>query len=225
MNYIEQIYQFLRELEQHNDREWFRPRKPEFEALRQLWIQDVERLTALLAQDTPELATPNAIKVFRIYRDTRFSRDKAPFKTYFSATLRPRVTGPHSAACYYVQMGVGTGYTESGLYGGIWMPERPELNKLRHAIVDNIEEFNSIIHDPELERLAPGWFSESLKKVPLGWPKDHPQAQLLKLKEFGKFTPCSPQFFTSPGWVQRAAEIMAHFKPLVDFINYSLFEE
>ena len=99
------------------------------------------------------------------------------------------------------------------------------LNKLRQAIVDNIEELEEITNNPALLKHYPSWIGDSLKNVPKGWDKEHPQAELLKLKEYGRLCPCKEAFFRDPAWVEIAAERFSLLKPLNDFLNYSLDEE
>jgi uncharacterized protein (DUF2461 family) len=99
------------------------------------------------------------------------------------------------------------------------------LRKLRNAIVDNIEEFESIINEPELKRLYPNWIGRALKTAPKGWPKDHPQIELLRLTDYGKGLNLSRDFYLSPDWPERIAELMRPLKPLIDFLNYSIDEE
>ena len=99
------------------------------------------------------------------------------------------------------------------------------LNKLRHAIVDNIDEFEEIINNPEFVKHFPSWIGDSLKNVPKGWDKDHPQAGLLKLKEYGRLCSCKEAFFRDPARVEIAAHRFSLLKPLIDFLNYSLDED
>ena len=99
------------------------------------------------------------------------------------------------------------------------------FSKMRHAIVDNIEELEEILAAPELQRLYPGWCGNALKTIPKGWPKDHPQAPLLRLLDYGKEHELDIRFFDDPAWPERCSELMRPLKPLVDFINYSLYEE
>ena len=95
----------------------------------------------------------------------------------------------------------------------------------RNAIVDNIEEFRAIIDAPDMKRYYPGWISESLKSAPKGWPKDHPDIDLLRLKDYGKFCRCDEKFFDTPDWPAKVAERFRILKPMVDFLNYSIDEE
>lgn len=217
--YIKRLYRFLEKLSQNNDREWFRANRAEYDELRSLWMEDLDRLILLMAKEIPALARQNAKScAFRIYRDTRFSTDKRPFKDYFSATINPEGRKPHGAG-YYLQMGP---HEDNGLYGGIWCPDSKTLNTLRREIVANIEEFEEALSNPEIEKLFPSWCGTSLKTAPKGWDKNHPQIELLRLKEYGKFNPCKPEFFLDPSWPEISAERLLLLKPFVDFLDYSI---
>lgn len=221
--YVYRLYDFLEQLARNNNREWFKAHKPEFDELRALWLDDIDRLIAHMTAWEPSMATQTAKTcAYRIYRDTRFSEDKTPYKTYMSAIFSGAGRHAHRA-CYYLQMDIRP--EESGLYGGLWCPDAAMLRKLRRAIVDNSEEFEGIINVPELSRLYPGWIGSSLKTVPKGYEKDHPLAHLLRLKDYGKAHLCDRRFFTDPAWPERSAELFRALKPLNDFLNYSLDED
>lgn len=235
-NYIPRLYEFLSELGRRQDRQWFKENKSLYDDLRQLWIADIDRLIGLCGEWWPQVKGQTGQgSVYRIYRDTRFSPDKSPFKTYFSATVSPH--GRSSSAAhlpgYYIQVGPGReggatdGYEAdaSGLYGGLWCPESAILKKLRKAIVDNIDEFEEIINEPELNRLFPGWYGPRLKTIPKGYDRDHPQAELLRLKEYGKFKPEGIGFFSDPSWPEKAAGYLKTLHPLLNFLEYSINEE
>ncbi len=222
-SYIPRLWQFLREVGANNNRPWFMAHKEEYDELRRLWFADLDRLVAAMAEWEPELRGLSGRSVaYRFYRDIRFSPDKSPYKTYFSASISRYGRKAHMPG-YYLHMGP---HEMTGLYGGMWMPDSQMLRKLRNAIVDNIEEFTGIISEPEFLRFYPEWFGESLKTVPKGWPKDHPNADLLRLKEYGRWTPLDEHFFASnPDWPQIVADRFRLLKPLNDFLSYSLEEE
>lgn len=214
---------FLRQLAANNNRPWFADHKGLYEELRGRWIGDIDRLLAYASEWDASLGRLSGKEcVYRIYRDTRFSPDKSPYKTYFSAGMSCRGRS-NAAAGYYLQADIRPG--QSGVYGGLWCPDSAMLRKIRHAIVDNIEEFEAILADSELSRLYPGWCGNSLKTIPKGWAKDHPQAGLLRLLDYGKVHAVDIDFFCDSAWPERCADIMRPLKPLVDFINYSLYEE
>lgn len=215
-----QLFDFLTRLAENNDRPWFAANRAEFDALREQWIDSVQRIVNALAVDDPSLRGVRASDcVYRIYRDTRFSHDKSPFKTYFSALISP--TGRHcDRACYYVHVGV----EECAVYGGVWSPEASVLKKLRRAIVDNIEEFREITETPEIEALYPGWYGRKLKTAPKGYDRDHPDIDLLRLTEYGKCHELDRAFFDAADWPEKVASMLRILKPMNDFLNYSIDE-
>ena len=215
------LFKYLEELAKNNNRPWFMAHKEEFDELRLKWHADIDRLIAAASQWEPAYRwLDGKNSTFRIYRDTRFSADKTPYKTYFSAALSPRGKSSDMAG-YYISAGIA----DCGIYGGIWAPDAQQLRKMRHAIVDNIEEFEEILADPELQRLYPHWWGPTLKTIPKGWPKDHPQAPLLRLLHYGREHSLSPEFFADSSWPEKAADMMRPLHRLINFINYSLFEE
>lgn len=223
MNYIDRLHTFFEQLKENNNRPWFAEHKKEYEELRALWLEDIDRMIAAMTAWEPALAGQTAKScAYRIYRDTRFSPDKTPFKLYFSAAVSPwgRKT---DRAGYYIETGIRGGNDE-GLYAGIWCPEPPVLKKLRHAIVDNIEEFTDIIDNPELRKNFPVWVGDTLKTVPKGWDRNHPQAELLRRKDYGRFAPCGTKFYRNNDWPLVAADMFRTVKPFVDFLNYSIDE-
>lgn len=220
-NYVPRLYRFLRELAANNNREWFAEHKPEYQELRGLWEQDIDRLIGCMSVWEPSLSHLTAKSTaYRIYRDIRFSPDKTPFKTYFSAAFSRYGKSTHRA-CYYLHM---DGTAEGGLYGGMWCPDSAMLRKLRKAIVDNVEEFESIVRNPELESTFPEWYGERLKTIPKGYDRNHPQAEYLKLKEYGRFAPVAPEVFYDESWPEIVSEKFRVIRPLIEFLNYSLDE-
>ncbi|MDE6271318.1 MAG: DUF2461 domain-containing protein [Muribaculaceae bacterium] len=214
---------FLRRLADNNNRVWFAEHRSEYDDVRAQWLAEVDRYIARLAEHDPRVAHQQAkSQVYRIYRDTRFSPDKTPYKTYFSAAFQVEGRRDERAG-YYLQM--DNRPEEGGIYGGLWCPDAQELRKLRHAIVDNIDELRDILDEPELRRLyGERWCGPALKTAPAGWPKDHPCIELLRLKSYGKFHSLPPEFFSRPDWPEEAADRTAPLRPLIDFINYSLDE-
>lgn len=223
MYYVSRLYEFLDELGRNNNRPWFAEHKEEYLELRDLWLADLDRLIGCMTAWWPELAGQTArTAAYRIYRDTRFSLDKTPYKTMFSASISPWGRKSERAGCY-IEIG-NARYYDQGLYGGVWCLASPVLRKLRHAIVDNIEEWEAIVKNRDLERDFPGWCSETLKTMPKGWERNHPQAEYLRMTNYGKWHRCDRNFFLDPSWPERSAELISELKPLIDFINYSIDE-
>ena len=216
------LIDFLNLLSDNNNRPWFQQHKAIYDDLRARWIDDLDRLIAALSAREPELTyVAGADCAYRIYRDTRFSPDKTPYKTYFSAQVSPHGRRTDEAA-YYIHASIAPG--DSGLYGGIWSPDAAKLRILRRAITDNIEEFREIISAPAMLKAYPQWCGRRLKTVPKGWPKNHPDADLLALCDIGRFHAVTSTFFLDPSWPDKAADTLHLLQPLNRFINYSLHE-
>ena len=212
---INDVLAFLRQLAINNDRNWFKANKDRYDALRAPWEQDMERLISMVADFDPQ-ARGLTVKdsVYRIYRDIRFSRDKRPYKDYFSGVIGKG--GRHTVQSgYYVHIGV----EEMMLCGGIWWPEKPILDQLRGLIDAEPEEFLAIVNNPAITSRYE-WMSQSLKTVPKGYPKDHPLAQYLKMKEYLLVKRVDEAYFDCDDWVERVAADLQPLKPLHDFLNY-----
>jgi uncharacterized protein (TIGR02453 family) len=171
---------FLEDLEERNTKEFFDANKDVFrEQVQAPFAALVEAAAARLRRSVPDLGEP---KVFRIYRDLRFSKDKTPYKTSMSASLPSRAStddgGPGVATGYYVNVGPAGLYTASGLYHAA----RPDLERVRAAIADpdTGPELEAILGRAAAKGLAP-WL-DPLQRTPRAWPADHPRAHLLKAR-------------------------------------------
>jgi uncharacterized protein (TIGR02453 family) len=171
---------FLEDLEEHNSKEFFDPRRRVFtEQVQAPFVALVEAATARLRRTVPGLGKP---KVFRIYRDLRFSKDKTPYKTSMSASVPIRPPGEEDGAGvdtgFYVNVGPAGLYVASGLYH----PERPALDRVRAAIADPElgGELEVILRRAAAKHLEP-WL-DPLQRMPKPWPADHPRAELLKAR-------------------------------------------
>ena len=185
---------FLAELAQNNDRAWFQPRKSDYERLLK---EPMEALVTALAErfearGLPLQADPKR-SVSRIYRDTRFAKDKSPYKTNIYARF-PWIGrgsghdasdgGAHGPGGYFNVM-PGQSYVG----GGMWMPEKPRLEAFRAAILDDPDRVRAALEDPGLlAEFGPVHSHDSLKRVPPGFPPDHPMAELFRYKDviFGR---------------------------------------
>jgi len=214
-SYIPNIIDWLRQLAIHNDRNWFKSHKEQYDALRKPWEADMERLISLVS-DYDAQARGLMVRdcVYRIYRDIRFSHDKSPYKTYFSGVIGKG--GRHTVqSCYYVHFQPDN----IMLCGGIWWPERDILNNLRHLIDAEGDEFLSIVSDPTITEHY-RWESETLKTMPKGFASDHPLAQFLKMKEYILVRHLDEDYFHCDDWVARVATDLSPLKPLHDFLNF-----
>ena len=173
--------QFLADLADNNERSWFQPRKGDFERLLKV---PLEELCVALDERFRERGIPLSAdpvrSPFRIYRDVRFSKDKSPYKTHVSASF-PSLDG-HAGAGAYFHLSPGEIYAG----GGMWHPDRARLAAWR-TIVDRGVGLEAL-DDPAFVATFGSVGGDALSRVPQGFPKDHPRAELLKLKDvtFGR---------------------------------------
>ncbi len=176
---------FLTELAANNDRAWFQPRKADYERLLKRPLEDLCRALAdeLATRDLPLVSDP-ARSPFRIYRDIRFSRDKRPYTTHASASFSWR--GAERDARLGAYFHFEPGRMSTG--GGMWHPETPRLAAWRALVASDPTRVHAAIEDPGFVAEFGGVGGDRLTRVPAGYPKDHPDADLLRLKDvtFGR---------------------------------------
>ena len=220
MTGISRMLEFITELRDNNNREWFAAVKPEYEKIRNECYDEIDKLIALISPFDENLIGVEAKDcVYRIYRDIRFSADKSPFKTHFGIVLGKGGRKCWDAA-YYLRIEPG----ECALYGGVWFPEQPVLTRLRHDIYDNIEEFMAILEKPDFKAKFKGLTGDSLKSMPKGFPKDCPYGDIIKMKEFLVMEHFPDKYFSNKKWQESIASDIKLMKPFIDFLNYT-FEE
>lgn len=207
--------QFLRNLEKNNNREWFNENKTLYQEAQQDVISFVEKLIEEMADFDEEMGKLEAKKsVFRIYRDTRFSKDKTPYKTNFGAGLG--MGKGNKISGYYLHIEPGKSFLASGVY----KPEPTVLKTIRQEISAFGDEFKAILEQDEFRNYFRGLSVEDkLKKVPQGFEKDDKMAEYLKLKHFIVTHPVSDEQLLSENAFKEFAKIFKAMKPLNDFLQ------
>lgn len=209
---------FLEELKRNNNREWFAENKLKYENARLNVLNFVEKLLEEIGSfDESILKTDAKKSLFRIYRDTRFSLDKTPYKTNFGASLGfKRASG---SAGYYLHIEP----EKSFIAGGVYHPDSQDLKKIRKEISANGDEFLPILRQNEFRNNFRGLSVEHrLQRVPAGFEKDDPMAEFLKLKSFNVSHPVSDEALMSSLAAKNFAKIFKSIKPLNDFLAEAL---
>jgi len=207
--------EFFRNLARNNRREWFQPRKAAFEALvKQPMHQLVEAVNGELRRFAPAYATDPAKAVFRIYRDTRFSKDKSPYKTHIAASFRHReLGGEGGGAGFYFAVS----HKELAIGGGMYMPAPATLLAVRAHLAEHHRELRKILAAKSVRALLGELQGERLTRVPKGWPADHPAADLLRYKQLFLYVELPPELAVGPG-IQK--EIVSRFKAMTPFLEF-----
>ena len=215
---------FLRNLKRHNERPWFEAHRPQYEADVKGPMRDlIEEMDVRLARLAPEIIGDPKRSMFRIYRDIRFSSDKSPYKTHASCWFYhrdgTRGVGREAAgggAGFYFQIAPGDSFTG----GGMWMPPREALVKLRDAIAEDPSGFAKIATDKRVRRRFGGLDEEAvLRRVPRGFAPDHPGARWLKFQSFVTGRALSDAQAISARLPALLAADFALMVPLVRWIN------
>ena len=220
--------QFLADLAENNDRAWFQPRKAEFERLLK---EPMEALVAALAdalaaRQVPMLADPKRAP-FRIYRDTRFSKDKAPYKNHLAATFPWVESAPGTpAGGDHDERAHGNGgyfhFQPGEMYvgGGMWQMEKPRLDAFRVAVRDEPDRVRAAVEAPGFV----AWFGDvhphdELKRFPPGYPQDHPLARMFLWKDLVFGRRLSDEEVRSPDLPDKIAEGFATAAPVFRFLQ------
>jgi uncharacterized protein (TIGR02453 family) len=210
---------FLRALKRNNDREWFRARKDRYDLLlRAPMIAAIERLAVDLRQFAPDLVANSKTSLYRIYRDTRFSNDKAPLKTNVAAVFPCRGLGKHAGAGLYFE--VTPGWVWIG--GGMYAPDTSTLQRVREHIAVNPRRLRTLVEAPAFRRAVGKLEGEQLQRVPRGFPRDHEAADYLRFRQFLAGRELPPAFATSPRFYSALVTTFRQVAPLINFLNEPL---
>jgi len=206
--------EFLRALARNNRREWFQPRKQMFEEqVKQPMRALVETVNTALMGFAPELATEPEKAIYRIYRDTRFSKDKTPYKTHIAASFHHRPSAGQSDGGFYFAVS----HKEVAIGGGVYMPQPTELLGIRNHIAGRHEELRRILRARQVKQLFGELQGEQLSRVPKGFACDHPAADLLRFKRFVLYVELAPELATTPALY---SEILKRFRAMTPFLRF-----
>lgn len=176
------LFTYLANLAQHNNREWFLANKTTYDQLRAQFETDVAWLAQELLKLDPALGTLEPRRcMFRINRDVRFSRNKDPYKTNFSAYFTTNGDKKGNGPGYYLQLGPGG---QTLIAGGLYEPEKTQLAAIRQEIDYNADALHQVLWMPAFQKYFAGLSGEQLKRIPTGYPPDHPEGNLLRFKSF-----------------------------------------
>lgn len=218
---MKEILQFLKELRENNNREWFNQNKDRYKEVRRKVENLASELITGLSAIEPEAAKmmPSDC-LYRIYRDTRFSNDKTPYKQHIGIYINP-FGGKKSQLCgYYLHIEPGNSFVG----GGLWCPPTQILKAVRQSIYDNIEEYLEIIENPEFKAFYPVVGEDFLKTAPKSFDKNWEHIDLLKPKCFTVMSTISDRTLCSKDGMKKVIEGFRVQKPFNDFINF-IFEE
>jgi uncharacterized protein (TIGR02453 family) len=208
---------FLRGLKRNNKREWFQARKEIFDThVRAPMEQLVEAINAELLQFAPEHITDPKKAIYRIYRDTRFSPDKTPYKTHIAAIFPRRGLDRHTSAGFYFHVSP----EETGVASGLYQPGKEELLGVRTWIQQNHERFRKASRAPE--KLVGKFRGEPLTRTPKGFDSTHPADDLVRMKSWVYWMELKPELAETPKLLPELIQRFRAAAPVVEMLNTPL---
>lgn len=213
------VFLFLSELKENNNREWFQENKLRYERSRKEFEKFLSGIIPELSKLDPELQSPDMKDcIFRIYKDIRFSKDKTPYKTNFGAFVA-RGGRKTIFPGYYIHIEPG----ESMFAGGIYMPSPDTLKLLRNEVYFNSVEFKKILSAGNFKKYfgqLADW--DKMKKPPREYPADFPDVDLLKYRSYMVSASISDDLVTSVEYKQHLLELARTALPLNLFLNRAI---
>ncbi len=213
-HHMDSVLDFLFELRQNNNREWFDLNRKRYQAVKAETEAFIDSLIEGI-NDFDELGPLSAKQcMFRLFRDTRFSKDKTPYKNNFGGYI---CVGGRKAgnAGYYLHIQPG----ESFIGGGLYMPDSKRLAKIRAAIADDASRFHAINADPNFQSWYGNFTGPTVKSAPRGYKKDHPEIELLRLKSFTGTKAVTDAEVTAPAFRAQVLEGFQALTPLIKLMN------
>ncbi len=219
-HFTPETFRFLRGLARHNERAWFEERRPVYErALRQPLHALISEINAELAAFAPEHVRPPHKVAMRLFRDTRFSPDKRPYKTHLAAWWSRQGLEKRSAAGFFLQVGPAGGMLAAGLYA----PEREDLLTFRRWLLAHHARYRETV-TPLLQPAGEGAAMQvidpnSLTRNPQGFAADHPASDLLRQRNWGVTSPLGAEEALGAQLGERLVAEFRRMAPLVALLN------
>lgn len=202
-------FNFLKKLEKNNNREWFTDNKNEFKthetAAKSFYAGVLERLNQ---HDEIE-----KMKMFRIYRDVRFSKDKTPYKSHFAGSFSR--AGAHRRGGYYLRLKPG----ETFLATGFWEPNKEDLFRIRKEFELDAEEFRNTISETGFKDIWGELQGDGVKTAPKGFDKEHPNIDLIKRKQFIFVRNFSDTLVLSEDFIEEVDNSFRAIRPYFDLMS------
>jgi uncharacterized protein (TIGR02453 family) len=201
------VLAFYKELEKNNTREWFEPQKSRFKGLE----AEIKHYAEEIKQGLSETDEIDRAKLFRIYRDVRFSKNKTPFKTHFGISFHRKK--PHLRGGYYLHIAPG----DSFIATGFWNPDKDDLFRIRKEMEVDAAELREVMADAELQAHWGGLQGDEVKTAPKGFSKEHADIDLIRKKQYLFMKKFTDKEVLSADFQK---QILFHFKAIRPFFDY-----
>lgn len=213
-NISKKTLQYLLDLRDNNNREWFTENKDRYEASHQDMIAFAEDLFSRFSQSDNLVPMSGKKILFRIYRDVRFSKNKAPYKTHWSGSFK-RATSLLRGG-YYFHISPGG---ESFVGGGFWGPNKEDLKRIRDEFAIDAEPMREIIASKPFQKYFGKLKGDQVKTAPRGYPKDHPNIDLIRHKSLVVTRAFTDEEVLSDGFLEEVALTFEAMRPFFDYMS------
>ncbi|WP_435625624.1 DUF2461 domain-containing protein [Flagellimonas sp.] len=200
---------FLKTLEKNNNRDWFEANKPEFKSHESY----VKQFYSSIRENLESHDEIEKMKMFRIYRDVRFSKDKTPYKTHFAGSFSR--LGAHLRGGYYLRIKPG----ESFAAVGFWEPNKEDLFRIRKEFEMDASDFRKTIGQDSLKSIWGEIQGDGVKTAPKGFDKEHPDIDLIKRKQFIFVRNFSDKEVLSTSFMKEVNQSFKAIRPFFDIMS------
>lgn len=200
---------FLKDLQENNNKPWFTENKPRYQEAH----QNIKDFLASLSTEMDKIDQIEKAKLFRIYRDVRFSKDKTPYKGHFSLSFAREK--PYLRGGYYLQVGP----KETFLATGFWNPEPKDLVLIRANIDLAPKDFKKAISASSVKKVYGSIQGDAVKTSPKGYSKDHPEIEYIRMKQFIFTKTYTKKETLDPGFYKQAAKDFKAIRPFFDYMS------
>lgn len=203
------VFDFLTKLKNNNNRDWFEEHKPTFKKHQ----SEVKSFLAEVKNNLNHHDEIEKMKLFRIYRDVRFSKDKTPYKAHFAGSFSR--LGAHLRGGYYVHLKPG----DSFLATGFWDPNKEDLFRIRKELEMDADEFRKVINQKEFKTIWGELGGDELKTAPKGFDKEHPDIDLIRKKQFIFVRNLTDKEVLSPSFLEEVDKSFKAIRPYFDLMS------
>ena len=201
---------FLKDLAKNNDRVWFKASKNEYDYA----LANMKGLIESIETELNKIDMIEKKKVFRIYRDVRFSKDKTPYKDHLGGSFT-RATAARRGGYF---LGIQPG-NKSIIAGGFWNPESTDIKRVREELALDPSDFRKIINAKKFKDLFGQLEGQSLKNIPKGFDKESPAGDLLRMKQYLCYRPVSDNEIIEPDFLKKVVDTYRGMLPFFNFMS------
>ena len=204
-----EVFRFLKDLEKNNNREWFAENKSRFKNLE----TGVKAFYTFVMENLKQHDEIEKMKMFRIYRDVRFSKDKSPYKSHLAGSYAR--AGARLRGGYYLHLKSGGSFMATGF----WEPNKEDLLRIRKELELDAEDFKKMINDKKFNKLWGDLVGDEVKTAPKGFSKEHPNIDLIKKKQYIFVRKLSDKEVLSQDFAKLVDESFKAIRPYFDLMS------